>query len=678
MALLRLPNEILLAIADHLRSLNDINAFAQTNHRCYAVLNRQLYVYAITETDKPGFLWAVENDRSKTLQNFLDVGAITGSDAAKTIQTPLNIAARRGYPEIVTLLITYGANVYGDMKNHCQAALAEAMEYGQVEVAKVLFNNGINLQYVYGDGKRPLHLAAQSNNAEIIKFLSSHNVDRYHLDRRSTSALHIAALGGKENTTQALLDCGFNPNFVDDEAKAHKGIQTRFPQNNWTVISALLQHGADPYLKNRHGFMPLWIAAFLNRTVVVGSLLEYGVNPHGLDANGNAQEPMPLEEFRVMVREDLADFSAHSPQLGHEGYLNCCTPLCIAAFLGCTETVKLLLDHGADPNATDPNGEMPLHLAVRDKDCVSAELLIEKGACLESRDCHDQTPLSWALSYGGHEMIELLRNNGASAASLDWEGGVDPVLGALVYGHTTTRTLLPPHIVDWADAYTYGHQNSWLYGRHHGDWIGGESHDCEIVVEWLLEEGSKVDSRDYIGRTVLHQAAFQNCEETIKLLLKRGADPMSKDSFGQIPLHMACAPFFSEDPENAFKILLEAGSDPDSKDINGETSVHMAARAGFSWGIQVLAANGLADFMARNNDGNTALHVAVLSGLGEMGDETIKELRKAGLDPSLVNNAGQSAMDLARELGEETMIYLTSDLSEESDESESSEDPEEV
>lgn len=43
-----------------------------------------------------------------------------------------------------------------------------------------------------------------------------------------------------------------------------------------------------------------------------------------------------------------------------------------------------------------------------------------------------------------------------------------------------------------------------------------------------------------------------------------------------------------------------------------------------------------------------------------MGDETIKELRKAGIDSSLVNNDGQSAMDLARELGEEET--MTRDL----------------
>lgn len=141
-------------------------------------------------------------------------------------------------------------------------------------------------------------------------------------------------------------------------------------------------------------------------------------------------------------------------------------------------------------------------------------------------------------------MVELLRNKGASFGSIDWRG-IDLVFRALEYGHTNGRAILPAHIVDWADDHAIRHQNRWPYGHYPGDWDHGEPHDCENVVEWLLEGGSKVDSRDSLGRTVLHQAEFQNREGTVKLLLERGAEPMSKDSLGQIPLHMACSPYLN-------------------------------------------------------------------------------------------------------------------------------------
>ncbi|KAJ5402129.1 uncharacterized protein N7487_008025 [Penicillium crustosum] len=69
--------------------------------------------------------------------------------------------------------------------------------------------------------------------------------------------------------------------------------------------------------------MSLWIAAFLNCSVIIGGLLGYGVNLHGLDANGNAQEPMPLEEYREMAHENLENISSHFPRVGHEGHLDC-------------------------------------------------------------------------------------------------------------------------------------------------------------------------------------------------------------------------------------------------------------------------------------------------------------------------------------------------------------------
>ena len=73
-------------------------------------------------------------------------------------------------------------------------------------------------------------------------------------------------------------------------------------------------------------------------------------------------------------------------------------------------TVKLLLAHGADPNArTNPNvetgafmrdvrtkGEKPLHRAAAFAPPEIVELLLEHGADRAARDCNGDTPLSWA------------------------------------------------------------------------------------------------------------------------------------------------------------------------------------------------------------------------------------------------------------------------------------------
>lgn len=68
------------------------------------------------------------------------------------------------------------------------------------------------------------------------------------------------------------------------------------------------------------------------------------------------------------------------------------TPLCAAAHAGAIEVVRLLLAHGADPNATprkDLDGLAPLHFA---KNCQIANLLLAAGADPRQRSSAGHTP----------------------------------------------------------------------------------------------------------------------------------------------------------------------------------------------------------------------------------------------------------------------------------------------
>ena len=53
------------------------------------------------------------------------------------------------------------------------------------------------------------------------------------------------------------------------------------------------------------------------------------------------------------------------------------TPLMNAALSGCRETVRVLLDLGADPNMTDAEGRPPLFAALQAGDAVCVSLLAD-------------------------------------------------------------------------------------------------------------------------------------------------------------------------------------------------------------------------------------------------------------------------------------------------------------
>jgi SepF-like predicted cell division protein (DUF552 family) len=98
------------------------------------------------------------------------------------------------------------------------------------------------------------------------------------------------------------------------------------------------------------------------------------------------------------------------------------TPLCLAVEHGHTEIVKLLIEHGADVNASCyiDSFETPLHQAVVDDDTEIAKLLIQNGADVNARRSFDGlTPLHLAASGGYSRMVRLLLENGADPSIRD-------------------------------------------------------------------------------------------------------------------------------------------------------------------------------------------------------------------------------------------------------------------
>jgi hypothetical protein len=94
--------------------------------------------------------------------------------------------------------------------------------------------------------------------------------------------------------------------------------------------------------------------------------------------------------------------------------------LALAAQHGHADVVRLLLDHGEDPNRYNPEGyhahSTPLHQAVWSDRIEVVKLLVERGARLDTKDTiYLATPLGWAM-YGGREVIAAyLRSRGAPA-----------------------------------------------------------------------------------------------------------------------------------------------------------------------------------------------------------------------------------------------------------------------
>ena len=88
--------------------------------------------------------------------------------------------------------------------------------------------------------------------------------------------------------------------------------------------------------------------------------------------------------------------------------------------------VRLLLTHGADVNAANPTGWTPLYEAAARSDKGIAELLLQKGADVNARTQDGDTPLHMAVRGNRQDIVELLLLNKADPNARN-NAGITPL-----------------------------------------------------------------------------------------------------------------------------------------------------------------------------------------------------------------------------------------------------------
>ena len=144
----------------------------------------------------------------------------------------------------------------------------------------------------------------------------------------------------------------------------------------------------------------------------------------------------------------------------------------------------------------------------------------------------------------------------------------------------------------------------------------------------------------------------------VRLLIhKHGADVDSQDKCGRTPLMLSC---LLDPPDLAYKmtgICLQAGAYVNLKDNLGRTVVHYVCLRGNTRLLQVLLRDDLMDLSIPDNDGNTPLMMAALSGSPGLVTILVDWACRLGMSVDTRNVLGYTALLLACKYGHYASAY---------------------
>ena len=227
------------------------------------------------------------------------------------------------------------------------------------------------------------------------------------------------------------------------------------------------------------------------------------------------------------------------------------TPLHPAALNGHLNTVRLLLECGADRNIRDDSNKSPLDLASDNHNLEVANLLSQSAVLGEevdptasSANPHDQR-LDVVQSPRSHGEVESSNDEQPLLCTASRNGRVDVVRSLLDRGSDVEETgSLRQTALSMASE--FGHI---------------------AVAKLLIERGANVNSRDVNGSSPLHQASQYRHFHIVRLLLDHNADVNARKRDQMTALDFVA---YNDDPETA-ELLLERGANANLRNSYGRT-----------------------------------------------------------------------------------------------------------
>jgi ankyrin repeat protein len=199
-----------------------------------------------------------------------------------------------------------------------------------------------------------------------------------------------------------------------------KSFQRAVVANDVSAVDGFIAAGIDPNVKDEEtgGVALIW-AATHDESDIVKVLLRGGANVNAKDMGGYTALLRALEKKNDAIAELL--LAQPNLDVNAQGFSGM-TALTWYVWGGKEQTVKSLLERGANPNLADADGDTPLHGAAQRGNVKLLQMLLAAGANPNAKNKVGGTALMWAAVSGQEEAARVLIEKGTDVSLKDETG----------------------------------------------------------------------------------------------------------------------------------------------------------------------------------------------------------------------------------------------------------------
>ena len=350
-----------------------------------------MYSYEIT-----ALYQAVLNLNPKLVEYFLDKGASIEKAGGTDVYGNIMMAAAGSKfnnsndksPVDLTLLEKSAENS------------AKIMQMIIDKVDKKLINDSL-------EGKTPLIIAVGNSYIDTAKILIENGANINAVDIEGWSALSYAVNNGDIEIAKLLLE---NKAKIKDELLI--AIKSPIVESRIDIMKLLIDNKANINYTDENGFTPLNITIESGDMELTKFLITNGANVNSLMQDGVSLIGYAIAQNNMDLLQILIENGANVNYTNGDSWAD--TPLKTASRLGLDNVVRILLTRNVDINAVDINGNTALHTAALNSQLSIVKLLLEKNPNLDIQNKVGNTALHLAVISGNIDIVGELVLKGAN------------------------------------------------------------------------------------------------------------------------------------------------------------------------------------------------------------------------------------------------------------------------